>query len=97
MINLDAVMVEVGDIATDNGKVKITVKGVQKTLFVGIGNMSGLHSFGKELLNKKWITSKDRIRRKLEKLPEFSLEFFYQYQETRDRVKYNSVGTKTYK
>lgn len=39
-----------------------------KTLWAGLGNRSGLHSFADTLLREKWDKSGDRFTKKLEKV-----------------------------
>ena len=46
---------------------RVTVAG--KNIWPGLGNRSGLHSYGDELISKKWAKSGDRFAKKIESLP----------------------------
>lgn len=46
---------------------RVTVAG--KNIWPGLGNRSGLHSYGDELVSKKWAKSGDRFTKKIDSLP----------------------------
>lgn len=80
--------------AKDGMRIRFTVEGDEKTktIWGGLGNRSGLHSFAYELLNRKWDKSGARFEKKLDKLPAGKLELQDYYNVTRDRGRW-----KTYK
>jgi len=59
--------------------------GKPSTIWGGVGNRSGLHSFVYELLDEKWKKSGERFKKKLESLPDGKIEIHYFRNTTRDR------------
>ena len=73
---------------------RVTVGG--KNIWPGLGNRSGLHSYGDELISKKWAKSGDRFAKKVESLPpgtEVELKRFKNI--NRDRGRWVTAGTVT--
>ena len=73
---------------------RVTVAG--KNIWPGLGNTSGLHSYGDELISKKWAKSGDRFAKKVESLPpgtEVELKRFKNI--NRDRGRWVTAGTVT--
>lgn len=58
----------------------------EKTLWAGLGNRSGLHSFAETLIREKWEKSGERMLKKLNKLPPGTSILVFQYRnKTRDK------------
>lgn len=71
---------------------RVTVAG--KNIWPGLGNRSGLHSYGDELTSKKWAKSGERLAKKIDGLPagtEVELKRFKNI--NRDRGKWVTAGT----
>ena len=71
---------------------RVTVAG--KNIWPGLGNRSGLHSYGDDLVSKKWAKSGDRFAKKIDELPpgtEVELKRFKNI--NRDRGKWVTAGT----
>lgn len=99
-MNLEYLMSEMRMSALSNEKVTILIKGEQKekTLWAGIGNTSGLHSFAQTLINEKWDKQQGKIENKLKGLIEGDKLIFYSEEYiTRDRRKYEKYRQITIK
>ena len=73
---------------------RVTVAG--KNIWPGLGNRSGLHSYGDELISKKWAKSGERFTKKIDNLPagtEVELKRFKNI--SRDRGKWVTAGIVT--
>ena len=73
---------------------RVTVAG--KNIWPGLGNRSGLHSYGDEIIRKKWTKSGDRFAKKVEALPVGTEVELKRYKNiNRDRGKWVTAGTVT--
>ena len=73
---------------------RVTVAG--KNIWPGLGNRSGLHSYGDDMVREKWYKSGDRFAKKLEKLPAGTEVELKRFKNTnRDRGKWITAGTVT--
>jgi hypothetical protein len=79
-------------IARDGDKVTVTVNGVEKTIWSGLGNRAGLHEFANELCYEKWIKSGERFLKKLASLKEGAKITAYTYRAiSRERGRWIEV------
>lgn len=78
--------------AKDGCRIRFTATGAEKTstIWGGLGNRSGLHSFAYELLSQKWEKSGARFEKKLDKLPAGKLELQDFHNVNRDRGKWHT-------
>jgi hypothetical protein len=65
-----------------------------KTIWAGLGNRSGLHSYADELIRDKWEKSGFRLQKKLDNLPDGTeIEVKRFRNTTRDRGRWHTVKT----
>lgn len=83
-------------VARSGDRIKVTVDGVEKTLWSGLGNRAGLHEYANELCYEKWMKSGGRLLKKLRSLKEGAKLTVYTYRViTRDRGRWVEVYSKT--
>lgn len=76
--------------AEDGNRVKIN----GKTVWGGLGNRSGLHSYAWTLIDEKWKKSGPRFTKKIQALPAGTeVELFRFKNKTRDRGNWIKVRT----
>lgn len=69
-----------------------------RTLWGGLGNASGLHSYASTLIRSKWEKSGERFSRRLGKLPSGTVVEVRDYRNTtRDRGRWVTIKTITLK
>jgi hypothetical protein len=82
--------------AIDYAKEGMRLKVDGKTIWQGLGNRSGLHSYAYELLSQKWKKSGPRFEKKLEALPPGTQIEVQRFKNiTRDRGRWHTVKTLT--
>lgn len=87
-----AVIQLIVDWARDGERVKID----GKTVWAGLGNRSGLHSYANTLLREKWEKSGARFQKKIEALPAGTKVELYRFRNiNRDRGTWNLMKTVT--
>lgn len=81
------IQAHLSDVARDGNKITFTPEGEEKakTLWAGLGNRSGLHSFAYELMSDKWKKSGERFQKRLAKLPAGLIVIHEYRNKTRDR------------
>jgi len=83
--------------AKEGDRVVHVVEPKPKTIWGGLGNRSGLHSFAYTLIREKWEKSGERFEKKLEKIVQPGETFqIHQFRNTnRDRGRWVPVRTFT--
>ena len=67
-----------------------------KTLWAGLGNRAGLHSFATTILEEKWTKSGARFKTKIAKLPRGTRVVCLDFRNTtRDRGRWTKFDTRT--
>ena len=85
--------------AKDGMRITFTPDGADKpkTLWAGLGNRSGLHSFADTLCHRKWEKSGERMLKRLAKLPNGTCITLHDYCNiSRDRGRWVAYKQLTY-